>query len=116
MEVCDGLQRFAQIMTGGLQKALPALVSPIGEFSHGFYGIARDDELGLHPLAVGHVANGRRDEGLADILDGAQADLEGKLRAVAPLSVEVYPRSHGTHARVADEAPPMSDVLSAKTL
>jgi hypothetical protein len=66
--------------------------------------------------AIGHIANRRHDEGLANVLDRAQADLDRKLRAVAPLSAEIKPQAHRAHAHVAEEVHPVSDVLGPKTL
>src|SRR5258708_18996766 len=113
-EAGQSLQRLAQIAIRDLQEALPALVSPLGEFPHGLYCIERHDQLGLDSLAFGHIANSGRDQGLADVLDGAEIDLEGKRGAVAPLSIEVEPGPHGAHAHIADDVPSVACELRPK--
>ncbi len=107
----------------GGQKAAFALIRPvsalarlIGELPRGVCCLACHDQLGLDPLAVGHIANGGSDEDSVTALNGAQADLEGKLRAVAPPSKQIQPRAHRAHAHIADVVLPVSDVAGLKTL
>ncbi len=108
VEQFQGLQRLTQIVAGGGEKSALALVRPIGAFARavGYLarslgGLAGHDELGLDLLAVGHVADGGGDEGSAHVLDRAQADFDGKLRAVAPPAEQIEARPHGAHAHVA---------------
>ena len=60
-ETDDGVERRAQFMTHGGEKAALALVGPIGKFSCGLGGLARHDELCLDAFALGHIAYGGGD-------------------------------------------------------
>jgi hypothetical protein len=98
----EGLQRLAQIVARGRQKAALAGVGALGQLAHRVGGVACDDEFRFDVLAVGDVANRRGDQSPADIFDRAQADLERKFGPVAPLSVQFEPGAHRAESNVVE--------------
>ena len=78
VEQSEGLEGLPQIVAGRGQKAAFCLIRPIGavagqigEIPHGLRGIACHDEFSLNALAIGHIADGSRDQNSIRIFDGA---------------------------------------------
>jgi hypothetical protein len=80
-------------------------------------GIATRFHQGLFDaLAFAHVADRGGDPDFAFPADGAQADLDGELRAVLAHAEQVEPGPHGSHADVVGVAAPVTDVALAEAL
>ena len=73
-------------------------------------------EARLRRTSLGYVADDRDDECLLRVLEGAQADLDGKFAAVLPQSVELEVRPHLPRSRVARIVGAMSEVAGAEAL
>jgi len=69
----------------------------VREFPRSLGGLARYDQFGLNPLSISYSANSRRNQCPARIIDGAQTDLDGKLRAVLASSKQLKSRPHGAY-------------------
>ena len=114
----SGLQRLAQIVTGGCEKTALALIGAVGEFARGaLRGSARHDQFGLHALAVGHVANGGRDRrvrpissmGLKLISTGNSVPSRRRPNSSRPAPI-------GTHPHVADIVLTVPDMAGTEAL
>ncbi len=73
---------------------------PVGVFRL----VACRDQLGLQPLSIGHVADRAGDEQASRRLDRTQADLDGKLGAVAAQAEQLDARAHGPESRRREES------------
>jgi hypothetical protein len=74
IEKREALERLAQVVTGGGQKAALCQIGTIGFVARTLRVLARHDQLGLNVFAVGHVAQVASARIIA-LFDDTQADL-----------------------------------------
>ena len=103
------LHRLAKIVTCRSQERTIGFV--------GAFGLRpRIDDVLLHELAFGDVANHGRNEGAACRCDWAQTYFHGKFAAIPALANQVEARAHRTHGGIFRECLAMADVAVVKTI
>ena len=109
VEKTQRLHRLAQIVAGSCKKRAVGLVRAFGFLSRG-------NDLILHPLAAGHIANHARHELAAGRLHRAEADFDRKFRVVLASRDKVESGTHRAQTGVFSEGGAILDVLLAKPL
>ena len=98
--VCSGCRK--SWLAVARKRLLPS-VRPVGQFARGFGRLTCHDQLRLDALALGDIANGRRDKSAAAVFDWTQTDLNRKFATVSPPTEQLQIGAHRTHAQAMEK-------------